>query len=420
MMNTPEITPVKPDRDYRIFYLLMTIVIAGVYTSTLFADSSLREPWRLVLYSGLLVIHVGIHWFLERIATQKQTVMYIFVQGMLAFVVVILSNSIQMIFGLFMPLIGEIAGLMGVNRKSVLAIGYYAALAVVNFFQVTDKMERGGWVLMVIPAAFFTILYTIMYVRQSLARERAQTLLLELELANRQLREYAAQVEDLTIAAERQRMARELHDTLSQGLAGLILQLEAVDAHLAGNRPERARTIVRETMDQARSTLADARRAIDDLRQPGVLDLETASRREAELFTTATGIPCFLELAVPESLPDQVMETITRAIAEALTNIARHAQAKHAKMRIGITEIENELEIEIADDGIGFNPDKVEAGHYGLLGMHERVRLAGGRLEVRSGAGEGTQVVIRFPFQGSAQAAVLGDGVPQGAKQNYE
>jgi two-component system, NarL family, sensor histidine kinase YdfH len=391
-----EVPSNKPDRDYRVFYLLMTVVIAGVYVSTLMTDPSLHQPWRLAIYSIFLIIHIAIHWLLEKVTTTKWTIIYILVQGLLAFTVVLLSNSIQMIFGLFMPLMGETAGMLGLNRKSLLAIGYFTALAILNFFLITDTLEIGGWVLMVIPAAFFTILYTTMYVRQSVARERALTLLLELEKANRQLTEYAAQVEDLTIATERQRMARELHDTLSQGLAGLILQLEAVDAHLVGDRPARARTIVRETMEQARSTLADARRAIDDLRSTKTLGLEEMARREAQRFVAATGIPCEVEISILGVQSELVTEAATRAVAEALTNIVRHARAKNAKICIATEH--NGLEIGIADDGIGFNPEGVEAGHYGLLGMRERVRLAGGSCEIHSGVGQGTQVLIRFPL----------------------
>src|SRR5512141_2059623 len=99
-------------------------------------------------------------------------------------------------------------------------------------------------------------------------------------LSWKQLTEYAAQVEDLTIANERQRIARELHDTLSQGLAGLILQLEAADAHLSNKNSEQAQTIVTNAMAQARVTLADARHAIDDLRQSSRDDLDSALRLE--------------------------------------------------------------------------------------------------------------------------------------------
>jgi NarL family two-component system sensor histidine kinase YdfH len=236
-----------------------------------------------------------------------------------------------------------------------------------------------------------------LYSRQAEAREQAQSLLKDLEAANRQLSEYASRVEDLTIANERQRMARELHDTLSQGLAGLILQLEAADAHLAGNRPERARGILQQSMEKARGTLAEARQAIDDLRRPAERDLVEAVEREADHFTIATGIPCEPQIELTVDVPDPVAETVIRAISEGLTNIARHAKAGNVTLRL--TGSEKELEIEICDDGIGFDPESVEAGHYGLLGMRERVRLAGGRLEVQSVAGKGTRLVIRFPLE---------------------
>jgi NarL family two-component system sensor histidine kinase YdfH len=207
-------------------------------------------------------------------------------------------------------------------------------------------------------------------------------------------------VEDLTIANERQRMARELHDTLSQGLAGLILQLEAADAHLAGDRPERARGILQQSMEKARGTLAEARQAIDDLRQPAERDLAEAVSQEAERFTDATGIPCepLIELAI--EIPELVSETAIRAISESLTNVARHSRAKNVTLRL--TGNDKGLEIEICDDGVGFDPAAVEAGHYGLLGMRERVRLAGGSLEVRSEPGKGACILIRFPLEGDS------------------
>jgi len=262
---------------------------------------------------------------------------------------------------------------------------------------LTSAASLGWWALGTIPIVIFTGLYVLMYLRQVEAREQAQTLLRDLEAANRQLSEYAARVEDLTISSERQRMARELHDTLSQGLAGLILQLEAVDAHLAGNRTERGRSILRQSMEKARAALADARRAIDDLRQPTERDLAEAVREEAERFTVATGIHCAPEIDLAADVPEAVAETAIRAVAEGLTNIARHASARTVTLRLAGKE--KELELEICDDGVGFDPAAVEAGHYGLLGMRERVRLAGGRLEVRSGSGEGTCITIRFPSE---------------------
>ena len=125
----------------------------------------------------------------------------------------------------------------------------------VSFANYVGIDSIGWWALGTFPIVLFVVIYVTMYMRQIEARAQAQALAVELEKANQQLSEYADRVEDLTIANERQRIARELHDTLSQGLAGLILQLEAADANLSANHPEKARAIVQQTMDHARATL---------------------------------------------------------------------------------------------------------------------------------------------------------------------
>ena len=108
-------------------------------------------------------------------------------------------------------------------------------------------------------ALLFVLVYVLLFMRQLHARA-------ELQEAHTQLAEYAQQVETLTLEAERQRMARELHDTLAQGLAGLVLQLEALEASLERGKTGQALQIVGQARERARTTLADARRAIDDLR----------------------------------------------------------------------------------------------------------------------------------------------------------
>jgi NarL family two-component system sensor histidine kinase YdfH len=221
-----------------------------------------------------------------------------------------------------------------------------------------------------------------------------------LEAAHRQLADYAGRVEDLTLAAERQRMARELHDTLAQGLAGLILQLEAASSHLSEGRPERAQTIIRQAMARARTTLADARHAIDDLRhgQADPLDLAEAIHAEVDRFTSATGIPCALDLALHIPLPDAVYGHVQRAVAEGLMNVARHARA--SQVWVEVVSLDDHVEIEVRDNGAGFDPAAVEAqaGHYGLLGMRERARLAGGTFEVSSTPGRGTALRLHLPL----------------------
>ena len=262
-----------------------------------------------------------------------------------------------------------------------------------------------------LPMTFFVVVYVVLYSRQAEARMQAQGLLRDLEIANRQLTEYAARVEDLTIAAERQRMARELHDTLSQGLAGLIMQLEAADAHLAADHPERARSILEQSMEKARGALQEARQAIADLRQPSGRDLAEAVEQEAQRFSLATGIACQPSIQLKTAIPEDVAETAIRAISEGLTNIARHAHAKLVSLRV--VGVSGELEIEIRDDGVGFNPRALQPGRYGLLGMRERLRLAGGQLDIQSEPGQGTRLLIRFPLENGLQLAALGGSQPQ-------
>ena len=322
---------------------------------------------------------------------------YVIVQGGLAFVISWMAGQIGMVFASFMGLLGEAVGLFGLNRRALLASVFYLMLGAVNISQTSELISLGWTLLFVIPMILFVVVYVTLYIRQLEAREQAQALLTELEAANRQLSEYAAQVENLTIATERQRMARELHDTLSQGLAGLILQLEAADAHLTKEHPERAQEIIAQAMEQARATLANARRAIGDLRSSTepVPGLEQALGAEVKRFENATGLPCEMNIQLSSELPTPIVETSLRIVSEALTNVARHAQASHAWVQV--EETETQLCLEIRDDGGGFDPKAVEAGHYGLLGMRERARLIGGMLDVVSEKGGGATIKVRLP-----------------------
>lgn len=385
------------EADYRAFYWIMTAILAFMYVTSIVSNPTLHTAGPLILFTLVFNLHIALHWMLASIHARGWTWAYVLVQGVLGFWLVVLSNNLGMTFAVFLGLIGEVFGLLKLTPGAWGAAVFYLILSLVNFTRFLGIKSAGWWVLGMLSIVLFTAIYTILYRRQADARERAQELLQELEAANRQLREYATRVEDLTIAAERRRMARELHDTLSQGLAGLILQMEAVDAHLTAKRPGRAREVLRQSMEKARQTLAEARRAIDNLRQPASCDLAESLRREADHFASSTDIPCNMELFLPADVPEEVTEAAQRAVAEGLTNIARHAGAKNVSLRA--TKQEEMLEIVLQDDGMGFDPVSVDVGHYGLLGMRERVRLAGGSLEVQSAPGQGTRIVIRLPLE---------------------
>ena len=383
------------------FFIMLTVAMLFIYFWSLNDSPRLAgSPGLVIIFTVLLVIYVALFWLSPLWAMrQPQVVIYLLVQAALAFTLTMLAQNAALIFGLFAALIGVTVGMLGRTRSMLFAILLEVGLSALAFVLVAGSVSLGAWALSIGPIVLFVIVYVVMYVRELEAREEAQHAWRELDMANRQLTEYAAQVEDLTLANERQRMARELHDTLAQGLAGLVLQLEAIDSHLSRDNTVKAQAITQQAMERARLTLADARRAIDDLRSGELpdIDLETAVREEADRFTAASGLPCELSITLPPALSHDVSECARRVVSEALTNIARYAQAQHAA--VSLRPVENALDIEVHDDGVGFDSAQIGAGHYGLIGLRERARLIGGTLHIESALGQGTTLKVILPFE---------------------
>jgi NarL family two-component system sensor histidine kinase YdfH len=259
-------------------------------------------------------------------------------------------------------------------------------------WQVTQMLWITGESILLLM--IFLLGWIILSIQQVHARS-------QLEAAHLELAAYAMRVEELTLLNERQRLARELHDTLAQDLVGLKLQLERVDLHLEKQRVERARELVQQAMSRTRATLAEARHAIDDLRAhtPGPHDLLLAVQREINRFRATTSIACVADLSALATVPEHLCEHALRAITEGLTNVARHSQAHH--VWVCVQRDEAMLTIEVRDDGIGFESAAVvpQKGHYGLLGLRERAHLCGGHLDIESVVGKGTVLRLRLPIK---------------------
>ncbi len=249
---------------------------------------------------------------------------------------------------------------------------------------------------------FFGGGYLILYVWQ--VRAHAQ-----LEDAHRQLRAASARIEALTRLAERQRMARELHDTLVQGLAGIMMQLQAANARLTHQRYPEAQEAIHQAMAEVRAALTEARSAITDLRTrpASVSDFQVAIQAVVQRFTAATGLACTVTLDGIEQLPAALYEPVQRVITEGLSNVARHAQA--TQVTISGQCKDGRFILAIGDDGRGFDPSEAftQAGHFGLVGLRERVRLVGGHLEIESALQQGTALRCFLPLEASAHSPLV-------------
>jgi NarL family two-component system sensor histidine kinase YdfH len=392
----PEISKAK--RDPLFFPLLLIPVFGIVYYWTLIENPALRQPTLLIIFTTLMIIHVVLHWLIWIFMGKPKLIFwFIALQGALVFSICWIGQHLPLIFALYIAILGLAVGILGVSRQFLLTSIYYLLLAFINFQHLEDSAAAGKELLGLAPLILFSLTFVVLFQRQANAREQAQSLTTKLETANKLLSEYAAQVGELTIATERQRLARELHDTLAQGVAGLVLQLEAVKAHLEAGREARAAAIIDQSLACARSTLANSRSAIDDLRADPT-SLPEALHAKAERFTQATGIPCEMSLILGDTVPaPHTNDHLLSILSEALVNINRHAQARQVWVKL---EAKNKyIELEIKDDGQGFDPEvETGEGHYGLLGMQERAQLVGGILEIESGTGQGTRIRLIVPI----------------------
>lgn len=200
------------------------------------------------------------------------------------------------------------------------------------------------------------------------------------------------------VIEERNRLAREIHDTLAQGLAGITLHLETADALLEQNRSiDAVREAVELALSLAQSSLEEARRSVLDLRAAPLegRSLDAALQALA-VNQSQEGVQIFV---VPASgmrpLPVRIEAGLYRIAQEALTNALRHAQA--SQIVISLENTHDEIVMIVEDNGRGFDPNTLPEGHYGLIGLNERAKLLGGKLTIESSPGRGARLRVQIP-----------------------
>lgn len=209
------------------------------------------------------------------------------------------------------------------------------------------------------------------------------------------------------VVAERERIGRDLHDGVIQGLYGVVLSLEDVE-RLVTEHPAEAVARVDRAIDAIQRSIVDIREFIAGLR-PGLDggDLTSGIESLAEELRDTTGIDVETRLVVDDriiSLSDGTRGELLQLVREGLSNVARHSLAR--KVCIRLEPGDAGFVLEISDDGVGFEPTAIVPGrHHGLINLRDRAAAAGGRLDIDTRPGDGTRLVVHIPISAAQEVA---------------
>ncbi|HLZ71028.1 MAG TPA: sensor histidine kinase [Dehalococcoidia bacterium] len=259
------------------------------------------------------------------------------------------------------------------------------------------------------------VVLTLAALRQAEDRRRLQALYDELRAAHVELQELHRRARQAAVSEERNRLAREIHDTLAHYLTIANVQLEAAEK-LADEQPARALDLVRRARRLTVACLQEVRRSVRALRAASLEELALAGalRRLCSEFAGNTGIAVQAEIDLPDDavLPPEAALALFRAAQEGLTNVQRHARAATAILSVGRGD--GRLTLVLQDDGVGPADGAERAGGFGLLGLHERLALIGGHLRFGRGPQGGGRLEVDLPDPDGAggRPAALPAGEP--------
>lgn len=357
-------------------------------------------PAEYALLGAVLLWMLGMFTLLRRLRTHP-AVMGVFVAGLFALFCAL--TAIAPWYGA-LALVGYVYSFAVVawpwRLIAVSAFAVLAAIAQANGLNAQDAAHLSvSATIVLVNVGAMCFLAWIYHSMRSLADERRRAL-----DENDHLREQlVAQARADARTDERRRLAREIHDTVAQGLVGVITQLDAIS--VSGERMPCAddRRHLEQAAAIARESLREARRAVAEL-APAALDgsdLTTAVRRTTERWGLRAGIATRLALPDAAGTADpEIAAAIVRVLQEALANVARHAHATLAS--VTLTWFPDALMLDVADDGAGFDPAAVTAGPdirggYGLTTVRDRMTAVGGTVDIESTSG-GTVVTARAPL----------------------
>jgi signal transduction histidine kinase len=409
----------RPGGDYgQLLDVCAYLSVAAGFLEVISASPHLSWP-AMILFTACNVAWVSVFWFMSRGPCKQEQLPWIYA----ALAVLALGAQLASwgstgfdwllpavttaILTLALPWPIALASATALFAATALTMLIFrcpctAATASATIYPVGSYFSE---LITIAPVYFFVTIFSFVMRQQQLMRERAEGLAdevsrakAELEEANSQLRRFSSEVEELTITRERNRMAREIHDTLGHYLTILAVQLETA-TKLEERHDPRLLAELQEARRIASDCLAEVRRSVAALRPAGLATatFDEALRRlvtEAEIATPELRVTLDME-GDAQAVAPEVKVTLYRCVQEALTNVRKHARASKVLLRLRVEP--DMVELTALDNGEPAG-GPMRAPGYGLMGMTERVALLGGTITAGPEPERGWRVEVRVPL----------------------
>lgn len=402
--------PAPALRRFALWWLiLMAALVFGPRLAPSLLPQGSLSPQLYVIHAALLAAYLAIPWLQRRLGHAYLPIALIFAafgsQAILLLYIRSEYGALQAEPSTFGNIIGiahwlllwpTVAVVLGWKYRLSQILLFAVALGLFNIFGAALLFRGlrpvGAEALLAfgfLSAAMITIGSFVRLLSNAEQEQRAA-----LQAANRQLRQAAGTLEQLTISRERNAMARELHDTLAHTLSSLAVQLETARAYEQKDG-QVTRRLLDEALSITRDGLHETRRALQSLRASPLDDVGLARAIEQLAHSAAERGNLDLRLSLPNApvlLASGTEQGLYRIAQEAISNVVRHANARQLRVELRLTPT---VTLTIADDGRGFHTTAdPQPGHYGLIGIYERAALIGATVQINSAPQEGTTMTI--------------------------
>jgi signal transduction histidine kinase len=371
------------------FVIVVCAAYASAITALVYSRRSL-PAWEVaaLIGAGIAYLLIGTYGFTicRRSGSLVGAGSYFVVQLLIASTLILLRGSSGELSLILLPLAGQTALLLPLWAMIPVCLLIYVTL-------VMPLLLRSRWVDAIAIALVYGtgIVFVVVFTRVAASEREART---ELAEANQQLRDHAAQVEELATTKERNRLAREIHDSLGHYLTVVNIQISAAQAILAQDRA-RALDHLAKAQGLTQEGLAEIRRSVATLRASPTEShpLPDALAKLIEQWNSAGRRATLTVVGTVHQLTPQADLTLYRTAQEALTNVSKHAGTSHVGLTLDY-RIDGPVRLKIQDNGAGSADSQ---GGFGLLGVRERVQLLGGEVCIRTQVGKGFTLEVELP-----------------------